>query len=152
MSDRFPAAQRALKAAGSESRKMRPVTVETAYTAQAAFETMMGVFEASRFLTGHRNANTIEINGSAGSIRFDLKCPNGLEVLNEGDSGYETVLVTDPDDPYSDHWWPAGHNLSWEHALVHWNHEFFSAVADGSSHQPDFEAGLGVQCIIDGVK
>ena len=135
-----------LDAAGSDSVETRPVTVDDAYTAQAAFEGgAMGVFEASRFATGHKNANTIEINGSDGSIRFDLERFNELEVLDSDARGFETVLVTDPDDPYLDHWWPPGHVLGWEHTFVHENYEFLSAAAAGDAHEPDFETGLAVQ-------
>jgi predicted dehydrogenase len=135
-----------LDAAGSDSVETRPVTVDDAYTAQAEFEGgAMGVFEASRFATGHKNANTIEINGSEGSIRFDLERFNELEVLDSDARGFETVLVTDPDDPYLDHWWPPGHVLGWEHTFVHENYEFLSAAAAGDTHLPDFETGLAVQ-------
>ncbi|WP_380678201.1 Gfo/Idh/MocA family protein [Salinigranum sp. GCM10025319] len=135
-----------LDAAGSDSVETRPVTVDDAYTAQAEFEGgTMGVFEASRFATGHKNANTIEINGSDGSIRFDLERFNELEVLDSDARGFETVLVTDPDDPYLDHWWPPGHVLGWEHTFVHENYEFLSAAAAGDDHDPDFGTGLAVQ-------
>jgi predicted dehydrogenase len=142
-----------LDAEGSESVETRPVTVDDAYSAQAAFESgAMGTFEASRFATGHKNANTIEINGSEGSIRFDLERLNELEVLDRDGRGFETVLVTDPDDPYVDHWWPPGHVVGWEHTFVHENYEFLSAAAAGESHAPDFEAGLQVQRVLDAIE
>ncbi len=135
---------------GSET---RTVTVDDAYTAQAEFESgAMGLFEATRCATGHKNANTIELNGSEGSIRFDLEQLNELEVLDAGDRGFETILVTDPDDPYIDRWWPPGHVVGWEHALVHENYEFLSAAAAGESHDPDFGTGLGVQRVLDAVE
>jgi predicted dehydrogenase len=124
----------------------RPVTVDDAYTAQAAFEGgAMGLFEASRFATGHKNSNVIEVNGSDGAVRFDLERLNELAVLDADARGFETVLVTDPDDPYLDHWWPPGHVVGWEHTFVHENYEFLSAAAAGEAHAPDFETGLAVQ-------
>ena len=138
---------------GDGERETRPVTVDDAYTAQAEFEGgAMAVFEASRFATGHANANTIEINGSEGSIRFDLERLNELEVLDADDRGFETVLVTESEDPYVDHWWPPGHVLGWEHAFVHENVEFLSAATAGQAHDPDFETGLGVQRVLDAVE
>ena len=142
-----------LESGGEEGTETRPVTVDDAYTAQAEFDDgAMGVFEASRFATGHDNANTIEINGSAGSLRFDLERLNELEVLSDGDRGFETVMVTDPDDPYIDRWWPPGHVVGWEHTFVHENYEFLSAVDAGTSHTPDFQDGLAVQRVLDAVE
>jgi len=131
----------------------RPVTVDDAYSAQAAFaDGTMGLFEASRAATGHDNANTIEINGSAGSLRFDLERLNELEVRGAGDRGFETILVTDPDDPYIDAWWPPGHVIGWEHTFVHENAEFLSAIDAGTEYAPDFEDGLQVQRVLDAIE
>ena len=136
-----------------EGTETRPVTVDDAYSAQAEFEGGgMGLFEASRFAAGHANANTIELNGSRGSIRFDLERLNELELLDADDRGFETVLVTGEDDPYIDHWWPPGHVIGWEHTFVHENYEFLSAVAAGEGHDPDFETGLGVQRVLDAIE
>jgi len=129
------------------------VTVDDAYTAQAEFETgAVGSFEASRFATGHKNDHTIEIHGSAGSLKFSLERLNELEVLTGDNRGYETVLVTDETDPYVDHWWPPGHTIGWEHSFVHENDEFLSAVADQSNFSPSFQDALDVQTVLDGIE
>jgi len=131
----------------------RPVTVDDAYTAQVEFESgAIGLFEASRFAAGHKNDNTIEINGSEGSIRFSLEQFNELEVLGEDSRGFETILVTDPEDPYVDAWWPPGHVLGWEHTFVHENYEFLTAVSTGNSYSPDFADGLRVQHLLDAIE
>jgi len=131
----------------------RPVTVDDAFSAQAAFEGgAMGVFEASRFANGHKNGNTIEVNGSEGSLRFDLERLNELEVLRDGDRGFETVLVTEEDDPYVENWWPPGHVLGWEHTFVHENYEFLTSVTVGESHEPDFQTGLNVQRVLAAIE
>jgi predicted dehydrogenase len=143
----------ALSTSGGDGRETKPVTVDDAYTAQAEFANgAMGVFEASRFATGHKNGNTIELNGSEGSIRFDLERLNELEVLRGDGRGFETIHVTDEADPYGDRWWPAGHNVGWEHALVHENYEFLSAVENGGSYEPDFETGLAVQEVLAAIE
>ncbi|WP_066418521.1 Gfo/Idh/MocA family protein [Halorubrum aethiopicum] len=131
----------------------RDVTVDDAFSAQVAYESgAMGTFEASRFATGHKNDHTIEVHGSAGSLRFSLERLNELEVLREGDRGYETVLVTDESDPYVDRWWPPGHVLGWEHTFVHENYEFLSAVAEGGEFSPSFEEGYRVQRTLDAIE
>ncbi|WP_049927417.1 Gfo/Idh/MocA family protein [Halopiger goleimassiliensis] len=143
----------------------RPVTVDDAYSAQVAFENgAMGTLEASRYATGHKNDHTIEIHGSTGSLRFSLERLNELEVHREGDRGYETILVTDEDDPYVDHWWPPGHVLGWEHTFVHENYEFLSTVAseasrtggsetaDDGGFAPSFEDGLAAQRVLAAIE
>jgi len=63
----------------------------------------------------------------------------------DGNRGFETILVTDADDPSVEHWWPPGHVLGWDHLFVHENYEFLSAIAEESSHEPNFDDGVAVQ-------
>ena len=131
----------------------KPVTVDDAYTAQAAFENgAVGSFEASRFATGHKNDHTIEVQGSAGSLRFSLERLNELEYKSRESRGYETVLVTDGDDPYVEHWWPPGHVIGWEHTFVHENYEFLSAAAGDGEFHPSFGDAFAVQKLLDAVE
>ncbi|WP_423995173.1 Gfo/Idh/MocA family protein [Halorubrum trapanicum] len=124
----------------------RDVTVDDAYSAQVAYESgATGSFEASRVAEGHKNDHTIAVHGSKGSLKFSLERLNELEVLREGNRGYETVLVTEESDPYVDRWWPPGHVIGWEHTFVHEDYEFLSAVAEGGSFEPSFEDGYEVQ-------
>jgi predicted dehydrogenase len=132
-----------------EEGETRPVTVDDAYTAQAAFAGgATGTFEASRFATGHKNDHTVEMHGSAGSLRFSLERLNELEVLTGDSRGYETVLVTDPEDPYVDAWWPPGHVVGWEHTFVHENYEFLTSVAENDAFHPNFADALAVQQVL----
>lgn len=132
----------------------RPVTVDDAYSAQIEFESgAIGTLEASRYAMGHKNDHTIEIHGTEGSLRFSLERLNELEVLREDENrGYETILVTDQDDPYVDHWWPPGHVLGWEHTFILENYEFLSAVADNDEFAPSFEDGLTTQHILTAIQ
>ncbi|MFC7136903.1 Gfo/Idh/MocA family protein [Halobaculum litoreum] len=131
----------------------RPVTVDDAYSAQVTYESgAMGTFEASRVTEGHKNDHTIAVHGSKGSLEFSLERLNELRVMTGDDRGYETVLVTDEDDPYIDHWWPPGHVIGWEHTFVHENYEFLSAVRDDEAFRPDFEDAYEVQRVLDAVE
>jgi predicted dehydrogenase len=131
----------------------KPVTVDDAYSAQVQFDTgTMGTLEASRVADGHKNDHTIEIAGSKGSLRFSLERLNELEVLRDGHRGYETILVTDPDDPYLDHWWPPGHVLGWEHTFVHENYEFLRSIEAGDQFAPSFADGRAVQRVLDAIE
>ena len=143
------------------SDETRPVTVDDAYSAQVEYESgAMGTFEASRVTEGHKNDHTVAIHGSEGSLEFSLERLNELRVMSGDGRGYETVLVTDEDDPYIDHWWPPGHVIGWEHTFVHENYEFLSAVAaarGGSAgadaeFRPDFEDAYEVQRVLDAVE
>jgi predicted dehydrogenase len=136
-----------------EGVETRPVTVDDAYSAQAEFANgAMGSFEASRVARGHKNDHTIRVHGSEGSLRFSLERLNELEVKERDERGYRTVLVTDEDDPYLDHWWPPGHVLGWEHTFVHENSEFLASVAEGTAYEPSFADGYRVQQLLAAVE
>ncbi|APX96621.1 Gfo/Idh/MocA family protein [Natronorubrum daqingense] len=137
-----------------EEEETRPVTVDDAYTGQLEFASgATGVLEGTRVAAGHKNDHTVEIHGSEGSLRFSLERLNELEILRDDENrGYETVLITDEDDPYVDHWWPPGHVLGWEHTFVHENYEFLRAVAEGNRFEPSFEDGLAAQRVLDAVE
>ncbi|MDB2243482.1 Gfo/Idh/MocA family oxidoreductase [Halorubrum ezzemoulense] len=131
----------------------RDVTVDDAYSAQVEYESgATGTFEASRVAEGHKNDHTIAVHGTKGSLKFSLERLNELEVLREGNRGYETVLVTEESDPYVDRWWPPGHVIGWEHTFVHENYEFLSAVAEGESFEPSFADGYEVQRVLAAIE
>jgi predicted dehydrogenase len=135
------------------SDETRAVTVDDAYSAQVSFESgAVGTFEGSRYAAGRKNDHSIEIYGSEGGLAFSLERLNELEVLRKDGRGYETVLVTDPDDPYVEAWWPPGHVLGWEHAFVHENFEFLSSVRDSTEFHPSFEDAYGVQQVLDAIE
>ena len=132
----------------------RPVTVDDAFTAQIEFANgAVGTLEASRVAAGHKNDHTIEIHGTEGSLQFSLERLNELDVLTGDSRGYETVLVTDEDDPYIDRWWPPGHVLGWEHTFVHESREFLNGVANGTEPSAaSFADGYAVQRVLDGIE
>ena len=136
-----------------EVAEYRDVTVDDAYSAQVAYESgATGTFEASRVAEGHKNDHTVAVHGTKGSLKFSLERLNELEVLREGNRGYETVLVTEESDPYVDRWWPPGHVIGWEHTFVHESYEFLSSVLTGSSFEPSFQDGYEVQKILAAIE
>jgi predicted dehydrogenase len=108
--------------------------------------------EVSRFATGHKNALRIEINGSRGSVCFDLERLNELLFYDHSEpgwrAGYRTILVTERDHPYIVHWWPPGHTLGYEHTFVHQAADFLTAIARGAPAEPSFADGLRVQRLL----
>lgn len=137
------------------------VSVDDAFQAVVGFaQGAVGALEASRFCLGHKNALTWEINGSKGSIRFDFERLNELEVHLAGSipgaraQGFRTVLVSEPDHPFWEHWWPQGHMLGWEHTFVHELHHFLTAIRDEGEvgpHGADFEDGYRAAEVCDAV-
>jgi predicted dehydrogenase len=137
------------------------VSVDDAFASIVAFEHgAVGTIEASRFALGRKNALTWEINGSKGSIRFDLERLNELQVHlasttpGERAQGFRTVLVSEPDHPYWQHWWPQGHMIGWEHSFVHEWHHFLTAIRTGGDvtpHGADFEDGYRASEVCDAV-
>jgi predicted dehydrogenase len=117
--------------------------VDDAVEAAVAFEGgAVGTIEATRFATGRKNALRWELNGSKGSIAFDLERLNELQVHFEDSSpgasaqGFRSVLVTEADHPFWQHWWPPGHIIGWEHTFVHEIHHLLTAIRDDGDVAP----------------
>jgi predicted dehydrogenase len=121
-------------------------TVFLATTASGALAT----FEASRFATGHKNGLRLELNGSAGSMIFDLERMNELSIYDarQDNPGFRTVLATEPSHPYIAAWWPPGHTLGYEHAFTHQVRDFVDSIASGEDAHPTFGDALGVQRVL----
>ena len=135
--------------------------VDDAFEAAVAFESgAVGTIEASRFATGRKNALSFEINGSRGSLVFDLERLNELQVHVAGSApaesgqGFRTVLVSEADHPFWEWWWPQGHMIGWEHTFVHEIHHLLSAIRDDSNvapHGATFEDGYRCAEVCDAV-
>ena len=120
----------------------------------------IGVLESSVVATGRKNALVWEINGSHGSLRWDLEHPNSLFAClggsgNESLLGFTEISVTESNHPYVGPWWPPGHNLGWEHGQIIEKFHFLDAVAHGKPMSPynaTFEDGYRVAVIIDAMR
>ncbi|HEX9231075.1 MAG TPA: Gfo/Idh/MocA family oxidoreductase [Jatrophihabitantaceae bacterium] len=133
-----------------------PVTVDDAGLFVARLSGgALATFEATRLATGRKNALRVEINGSAGSLAFDLERLNELEYYDlsrpSAERGFARILATEPDHPYVGAWWPPGHLLGYEHAFTHQARDFIDAVATGTDPSPSFAEALGVQLVLDAV-
>ena len=133
------------------------VTVDDAAAFLARFENgAMGTFEATRLAPGRRNHNSFEINGSNGSLSFDLERMNELQVYFEEDlpetKGFRTVMVTDPDHPYAGAWWPPGHIIGYEHTFTHTVYDLMEAMARDKVPQPNFVDGVRNQRVLGAIE
>lgn len=137
-------------------KEMGDVTVDDSTTFLAKFENgATGTFEATRMALGRRNFNSFEINGSLGSISFNLERLNELQVyLREDESGlqgFRTINVTEGVHPYTAAWWPAGHIIGWEHTHVHVVKDLLDGIRTGVNPAPSFEDGFKNQAVLDAV-
>jgi predicted dehydrogenase len=142
---------------GTASQERGAVTVDDAALFTARFEGgAIGVFEATRFATGHKNGMRIEVSGSAGSLSFDAESMNELAFHDRSEdsatAGFRRILVTEPDHPYAGAWWPPGHLIGYEHTFTHQVRDFVTAVAEGTDPQPSFADGLQVQRVLAAVE
>jgi len=134
-----------------------PVTVDDAAVFTARFDSdAVGVFEATRFATGRKNALRIEVNGSTGSLAFDFEDMNVLEYFDGTEdsttAGFRRIIVTEASHPYVAAWWPPGHGLGYEHGFTHQVVDLVTAIADGTDPTPTFADGLAVQRVLDAVE
>jgi predicted dehydrogenase len=142
---------------GTASAERGAVTVDDAAWFTARLDDgAIGAFEATRFATGRKNALRIEISGSAGAIAFDLEAMNELQFYDAtqpaGEQGFKRIIVTEPEHPYMDSWWPTGHALGYEHAFSHQVRDFLLDIDAGRSPSPSFAEGLRVQRVLDAVE
>jgi predicted dehydrogenase len=137
------------------SGKRGKVDVDDSAQALVKFATgAVGYYEGSRFAPGRKNYNRLEINGSKGSLVWNLERMNELELYVESGplSGFSTIDVTDAKHPYMAAWWPPGHIIGYEHSFTHTVYDFLKAIAEGKSPRPDFEDGLKNQRVLDAIE
>jgi predicted dehydrogenase len=130
--------------------------VDDAVEAVVEFEQgTVGTIEATRLALGRRNALQWEINGSRASIWFDMERMNELQVFRaDGDRarGAKTVLVSEPDHPFFEYWWPAGHIVGWGDTFLHEIDHLLRAIAgdgDVAPHGATFEDGYRASEVCD---
>ena len=113
----------------------------------------LGYFEATRYGMGHRNQNRVEINGSRGTIIFDMESMNELEYYSDQDEkhvqGFRRIQVGENAHPYMANWWPAGHNIGYGDSFVNQAYELISALKDGRKAKPDFCEGLLCERVLE---
>lgn len=145
---------------GGRARQGAPrerVTVDDAAAFTAGFAGgALGVFEATRMATGHRNSNRIEVNGERGSVAFDFRAMNELEFYDAADpagrQGFRRIQANEPEHPYAGAWWPPGHGLGYEHLFTHQVVDFLRAIAGDGMVAPTFREAARVQHVLAAVE
>lgn len=142
---------------GTGGTERGPVTVDDAAVFLARLSGGgLGVFEATRFAAGRKNAIRLEINGDRGSVAFDFEDMNVLHYYDATEdpayAGFRRIVVTEPQHAYVARWWPAGHGLGYEHAFTHQVVDLVGDVAAGRDPSPSFADGLAVQRVLAAVE
>ena len=93
------------------------------------------------------------MNGSKGSIAFNLERMNELELYLKDDpvnhAGWRTINVTNGEHPYAGTWWPPGHIIGWEESHIHQVADFLMAIQNDTPCDPDFSVGVQNQAVLE---
>jgi predicted dehydrogenase len=120
--------------------------VDDAAAAVVEFENgALGTIEATRMALGRKNALQWEINGTKGSLLFDLERLNELW-LSRGADGFQRIVVQD--------WWPEGHVVGWADSFVHELAWVLHCVANDDEIAPwgaTFEDGYRCAEVLDAI-
>ena len=120
----------------------------------------VGSIESSGISAGRLNQHTWEINGSNGSIYWDLEDLNHLYVWLKNTaanavSGFTKVSVTDPKNPFASLSWPPGHNIGWENGHINEIAHLLDCIVNNKSIEPygaTFYDGYIIQLIMDRIR
>ncbi len=140
--------------AGSE---MGKVDVDDASLFLAKFKNgALGTLEATRFAMGRKNYNRFEINGSKGSVVFNMERMNEFEYFDASDAsdlqGFRVVQCSDSVHPYTGNYWPVGHIIGYEHTFMNLLKSAIEAIHSGEQPSPNMADGLENQRILDAVE
>ncbi len=145
------------KLGAKATEKMGPVTVDDAAMFLAKFENgALGTVEASRFAVGRKNYNRFEINGSGGSVVFNLEKMNELEFYDnstpEQTHGFTLIQATEGSHPYAGHYWPVGHIIGYGETFINLLADAITNMANGTPISPDMREGYLNQRVLDAVE
>ncbi len=136
---------------------MGPVTVDDTVLFLARFSGgAVASFEAARQATGNQNRNTLEVNGTKGSIKFDFERMNELQwydaTLPREVQGWTTIMCTHGGDhPYVANWWPDAHLIGYEHGFVNQAYDILRVMAgqEPTVPLPDFNDAYQTQRVLE---
>lgn len=123
------------------SAKKGKVTVDDAVLFLARFKKgAVASFEATRFATGCKNWNGIEVHGEKGALRFNFEDMNRLHYYDATAAanvqGWTDIMCTDASHPYVANWWPAAHILGYEHGFINYAADIVRVLAGKTPDLP----------------
>jgi predicted dehydrogenase len=97
------------------------------------------VFEACRVDTPHSLTARIEVDGTKGSIRFEMERLNELSLRWPG-AGARTIMAVAPTHPFADYLLPVGiqgaHSIGWTDCFTFQAHHMMNAIATDTPVEP----------------
>ena len=150
--------ERALPAGGKGGAKKGRSTVDDAVLFLASLSGGgVASFEASRLAAPHQNANSLEVNGEKGSLRFDFEDMNLLRfhdaTRGPREGGWTRIMCTSGAGahPYAKHWWPDAHVLGYEHGFTNMLADVLRVLGKEAPEVllPDFEDAYQTQRVLE---
>lgn len=130
------------------------VDVDDATTVLTRFANgSMGIIEATRYGTGHRNQNFIEVSGSKGAIVWrGFEKMSDLEFYSVSDpsgaQGFRSIHVGEGQHPYVGAYWPSGHVIGFGDTFTHEVLDFLNSISSNKESDPTFVDGLRCQEVL----
>lgn len=135
------------KAKGSS--EMADVENEDIITLMAKYANgAVGTISASRVATGRKNYLTYEIQGTQGSVFYDLERMGEVQVYfqsdDERDRGFRTVLLNPKHKGYSAFQPAGGISIAYNDMKILEVHQLFAAITKGEPYTCNFEFGYKI--------
>jgi predicted dehydrogenase len=117
------------------------VEVDDAFVAIARFANgAIGTIEGSRIACGYGHTGRIQVDGTKGSLQFDVERLNELAIADGISSGFRTIQAIRAGHPFADFWFDGGiqgsHPIGWTECFAHQVHHLLSAIAGERSVAP----------------
>src|SRR3954447_17595125 len=119
----------------------KKAAVDDAFVSVLQFESgPIGAIQASRVAAGHGHTSAIQVDGTKGSIRYDVARLNELEIAEGLAAGFRTIRVIKEEHPFADFWWEGGvqgsHPIGWVECFVQQMNHFIEAVLGSHAVSP----------------
>lgn len=143
--------QRRRDPAGQE----REVSNDDSFSALVVFANgATGTIEASRVATGYKSAFQVEVTGSAGALRWDMRRVNELEFYDASraplECGFTTIQMT-PAHPFHGRFIPSPLPLGYLETKIIEAHAFLDGLARGQDVPPTITDALAVARLLEAV-
>jgi predicted dehydrogenase len=134
----------------------REVDVDEASSALFRFDSgALGVFETAKTCARRPCDFSLEVNGSAGTLRFDYERLNELWYGDAADPpelyGMRCIRAEHPTHPQTRGWWPIGQGIGYGASFVNQAADLLEQWPDGT-WTPDLATGLEVQAVCEAVE
>ncbi|MDR2440039.1 MAG: Gfo/Idh/MocA family oxidoreductase [Planctomycetaceae bacterium] len=137
--------------------KMGDVTVDDTVLFLVQYNNgAVGSYEAARQATGNQNANSFEINGTKGSLKFNFESMNILQYYDatrpRAVQGWTTIICTHgADHPYVANYWPDAHLIGYEHCFTSMAYDITLKLAGKTPTVPlpDFNDAYQTQRVLE---